>query len=60
MGFMTPERQKQLETTEDARLTAEEMAQGCHFCPDWDFMVVCNGDAEAQLCLCRIRAREKA
>lgn len=34
---MTPERRMQIESTYDASLTAEEMADGYHFCHELDW-----------------------
>lgn len=36
----------------DGKLTAEEIAQGWHFCPEWDYMLVGPGMPEADCCLC--------
>jgi len=44
-------RKKILETT-DAKLTKQEVEQGYHFCPDWDYMVICPDDPEYEACLC--------
>jgi hypothetical protein len=45
--------------TETAPL-AEDMPKvpGFHFCPDWDFLAICDDAPEAECCTC-IRAQEK-
>lgn len=48
---MTPERYKELETT-DHPLTKEEVAEGWHFCPDWDEMLIHQSWPEKECCLC--------
>jgi hypothetical protein len=52
---MTPARAAELENDMDAWLTAEELADGWHFCPDWDGMLVNFKDTEGEgsACLCR-------
>lgn len=49
---MELERRKELETSGDACLTSEELEQGYHFCPEWDFMLVGPDDPERECCLC--------
>lgn len=29
-----------------------------HWCPDWDFMVICDTDYEAKSCLCKNKKRD--
>lgn len=29
-----------------------EKVPGFHFCPDWDFLAICDGTPEAQCCRC--------
>ena len=49
---MTPERYKEIETT-SASLTKEEIAEGWHFCLEWDGML-CHPDMpEAKICGCK-------
>ena len=51
---MTPERRRELECGPDPqKLTDEEIRQGYHFCPDWDFMVVGPEDSEISGCTCQ-------
>lgn len=40
---MTEERYRALEYGESV-LTCEELNQGWHFCPDWDFMLIRDGE----------------
>ena len=49
---MTPERSKQLQSTESGRLTSGEMKEGWHFCPEWDFMLVNMNDKEGEGSAC--------
>lgn len=41
----------------DGGLTDKERAAlpGFHFCPDWDFLPICEGSAEWDACTCEIR-----
>lgn len=48
---MTPERYAELDL-KNARLTQEEVNEGWHFCPDWDFMLVNKKDPESEECYC--------
>jgi len=29
-----------------------------HWCPDWDFMVICDQDLEYKSCLCKAKKRD--
>ena len=49
---MTPDRMRQLNSPESDSLTADEMRQGWHFCPDWDFMLVNVNDTEGEGACC--------
>jgi hypothetical protein len=51
---MTPQRARELELDMDAKLTPAELADGWHFCPDWDGMLVNKNDTEGEgrACLC--------
>lgn len=49
---MTPLRKAELERNPDAKLTAQELAQGWHFCMDWDGMVVHPDEPEGESCTC--------
>jgi hypothetical protein len=35
-------------------LTSEEMKQGWHYCPDWDFLLIHPDNAEGESCTCAI------
>lgn len=49
---MDIQRIKELETKEIS-LTKEELEEGWHFCPDWDYMVINKYTSpEAECCLC--------
>ena len=58
---MDLQRIKILETTE-AKLTQEELKQGWHFCPDWDYMLInIYTNPEREGCTCkRLRMENKA
>lgn len=43
---MTKERYIELEYNLTAKLTAEEIDAGYHFCPDWDYLLICPGMPE--------------
>lgn len=49
---MNPGRYKLLDNTEGAKLTQAEIAEGWHFCSDWDFMLIGPGFPELESCLC--------
>lgn len=34
-------------------LTPTEIAAGWHFCPDWDFLLICPDYPESESCTCR-------
>lgn len=43
-------------TDEEAKEAMEELRKidpSYHWCPDWDFMVICNSDTETSGCLCK-------
>jgi hypothetical protein len=52
---MDNKRYREIENSDTAELTAEEKAQGWHFCPDWDFMLVNSNDKEGEgaACTCK-------
>lgn len=50
---MTPERRIKLELT-CAKLSQDEIKEGWHFCPAWDFMLVGPGCAELDGCVCKL------
>lgn len=37
--------------------TKEQMkfVPGFHFCPDWDYMAICNDSPEKETCSCELR-----
>ena len=41
-----------LEHNPEAKLTQAELAEGYHFCPEWDGMLIGHKDAETQACTC--------
>ena len=51
---------------DDLPLTAEEIAQGWHFCPEWDELLIGPGmseledflDPESMTCLCNLKLPE--
>ena len=50
---MTDERWHQLMADENATLSAKEIAEGWHWCPDWDFLLVGPDCPEAEFCYCK-------
>lgn len=46
---MTEERYRTLEYGESV-LTYEELNEGWHFCPDWDFLLIQDGQSEPCCC----------
>jgi len=50
---MTPERYRELNGPVSIDLTAAEMRQGYHFCPDWDFMLIRLGAPGGEPCYCK-------
>lgn len=54
---MSPERYRELDTAVTPTLTPEERAEGWHFCPDWDYLLVGPGTAEEECCLCSMRTK---
>lgn len=50
---MTPERYQQLMDDEDP-LSDEEIAEGWHFCYDWDGLLVGPGMEETGCCSCEL------
>jgi hypothetical protein len=50
---MTPRRARELECGPgDQALTPAEMAEGWHFCPEWDYMLLQLGHADGEQCDC--------
>lgn len=49
---MSWERYKQLNSAASDRLTKDEMREGWHFCPEWDFLLTNLNDAEGETCSC--------
>jgi hypothetical protein len=49
---MTPERWLELERDQNSRVTHGEIADGWHFCPEWDGLLIGPEMGEFQCCLC--------
>lgn len=49
---MNPGRFNFLMSYENAQLTKEEVAEGWHFCFDWDGLLIHKDDPEAGACTC--------
>lgn len=49
---MTNERYQQLMKDNSLPLTEEEMSQGWHFCPEWDFLLINPEMGEFECCNC--------
>ena len=43
-----------------AKLTAAEVKEGWHFCPDWDFLLIHPDTQEAECCNCKLLKETKA
>jgi hypothetical protein len=43
----------QLNSAESDSLTPDEMREGWHFCPDWDFLLTNYNDKEGETCSCK-------
>ena len=56
---MTPERMRFVERNIDAELTPEEIAEGWHFCYDWDGLLVNRYDKEGEGSCCTCFAPDK-
>jgi hypothetical protein len=50
---MTSKRHKELMANQDLCLTPEEIAEGWHFCWDWDGLLIHKDDREAEICSCQ-------
>lgn len=51
---MTPERLRLLDTSNEP-FNDNEIAQGFHRCPEWDFLVIGPDDPEWEYCSCEIK-----
>lgn len=49
---MTPERRSILDKDMSATLTEEELAEGWHFCLDWDQLLIHKSHREFECCSC--------
>lgn len=49
---MTAQRYRELSRSDTHDLTPEEIADGWHFCPDWDGMLIHTLDIEYEACCC--------
>jgi len=47
---MRTARYKEIE--DGGTLTEEEVKEGWHFCPDWDYMLINSNDAYGESCTC--------
>lgn len=52
---MTDERWRELMNSQTAPLTSEEIAEGWHWCWDWDGLLVGPGMGELEACHCEDR-----
>ena len=52
---MTEERWQALMNDPNGRVTKEELAEGWHWCWDWDDLLVGPGMEEQKFCTCKIR-----
>lgn len=42
---------------DEPRLTSNELAEGWHFCPEWDDLLIGPGMGETESCLCESNSR---
>jgi hypothetical protein len=51
---MTDERYREVNNDQEAKLTEQELADGWHFCPEWDGLLVNSYDEEGEgaACIC--------
>lgn len=49
---MTPERWLELERDQSSHVEHGEIAEGWHFCPEWDGLLIGPGMGEFDHCLC--------
>ena len=54
---MNFQRYYDIERNIGVELTQEELAQGWHFCPDWDGLLVKKGEPGGEPCGCQIEVR---
>lgn len=47
------DRDRRMEALRTGRLTKEEVSEGWHFCPEWDYDLLHKDDPEAELCRCK-------
>ena len=45
-------RWKYLMAEKGRELNADEIQEGWHFCPEWDFLLIAPGMVEAEACVC--------
>lgn len=43
----------------EIELTQEQLDEGYHYCPDWDFLLIWPGCPEYESCYCDIKLQEK-
>jgi hypothetical protein len=53
---MTTERWRRLMSCEGLKLQPDEIAEGYHFCPDWDDLLVGPDMQESDTCTCDVPA----
>lgn len=51
---MNKDRYNELMNDPNSRLTDEEIAEGYHFCLEWDGLLIHRDDPEARCCDCHI------
>lgn len=49
---MTNERYQHLMSADECKLTEEELAEGWHYCAEWDYLLVGPGMGELVVCKC--------
>lgn len=56
---MTDDRYQELMTNDEAVLTKDELAEGWHFCADWDGLLISHSSVEYQYCTCEAEFNER-
>jgi hypothetical protein len=56
---MTEERWKELMRDQTLPLTKQEIADGWHFCPEWDGLLIGPGEMEWEFCMCPADQRRR-
>lgn len=56
-NYMTNDRYEYLMRNDSVLLTEQELKDGCHFCVDWDGLLLVPGMGEFQFCTCDVNRK---